>query len=191
MNTKLLFLPSWILDTLKANKGQVNQLLDYSYVKNVLSSNDLAEAVYFSEHAATGMLDIETNRGLPVSLSNIVSTSLMELWSTSGKGAQPTNGDVEKIRTYIAINDCERSLNERLFTPTGPVELDKSFEILHFDMEVIGVVIYPGAFTPGQSDENRFVLIRTLVLELTRLNPQEAVANTLLMRRYIELLAAR
>lgn len=191
MNTKFLFIPSWIMESIKASHGIESQILDHGYIKNILSSNDLSELVYFSENASR-IFNLENiNYGKDAVPSSNLVASILNLWTSLGKGAQPSNSDVEKIRAYIAVNDCERSLNERLFTTQPHCTIEKTFEIVHFDMGVIGVVIHPGAFTPGQSDENRFVLIRTLVLELTRLNPQEAVASTLLMRRYIELLNAR
>lgn len=192
MNTKFLCIPSWIVNSVKSNKGQIAQVLDHNYIKNILSPSDLAELCYFTEHVAV-ILDLE---GLPPSNDDSVCSgssfaSLIYLWQSLGKGASVQASDVDKINTYIAVNDCERSLRERLFTPDSVDSPDDSFEIIQFDMGIIGVVIHPGAFTPGQSDENRFVLIRTLVRELTRLNPQKEVARTLLMRRYIELLGVR
>lgn len=201
MNTKFLYIPSWIIDSIKASKGSVNQILDFSKVESILSNNDLAEFAFFSENASR-LLGIEpqivvetgarsSNAFIPTPQSPTIE-SILSLWNTFSKGAQPNRSDVEKIRTHIAINDCERSLNERLFTDQSPVSASvKAFDILHFDLGVIGVVIYPGAFTPGLADENRFLLVRALVKELTTLNPQEVVANTLLMRRYIELLGVR
>lgn len=192
MNTKFLYLPSWVIESILANKGRVTQLLDYEYVKNVLSPADLSEMVFFSR-AAGGLLGVDAaySGDSAVASSDNLSECIVNLWSTLGKGAPPPHSDVEKINDYIAINDCERSLNERLFSTQASNQAGKSFETIQFDLGVIGVVIYPGAFTPGQSDENRFVLIRTLVLELTRLHSQPEVASTLLMRRYIELLSAR
>ena len=190
MNTKFLFIPSWITESIRASRGDVDRILDYGYIKNILSGSDLAEMVYFSENASR-MLQVEAESApypLPPASSQVV--SVITLWNTLGKGARPNSSDVDQIRTYIAINDCERSLNERLFTPQ-PVVKESPYEVFTFDHEVIGVVIHPGAFVPGQSDENRFVLIRALALELTRLNSPEVAAGTLLMRRYIELLGLR
>lgn len=192
MNTKFLFIPSWIVNSVQSNKGQITQILDHNYIKNILSPSDLAELCYFTEHVSD-ILDLEgyPNQADGSVCSGGVTSSLISLWQNLEKGASVQASDVDKINTYIAVNDCERSLRERLFTPDSMDSPDDSFEIIQFDMEIIGVVIHPGAFTPGQSDENRFVLIRTMVQELTRLNPQKEVARTLLMRRYIELLGAR
>ncbi len=198
MNTKFVFIPNWIIQSIQANKGSVYQILDFGYIKNILSPDDLAEFVYFSENAEKILrLDVEaiTEKTIIDNQTDDIFASVLTMWTTLGKGAPPTSSDVDKIKNYHAINDCERSLNERLFTTVSFIEasanLGKTYDIHHFDLNVIGVVIYPGAFTPGQSDENRFDLIRTLVLELTRLNSQESVACTLLMRRYIELLSVR
>lgn len=195
MQTKFLFIPDWIIDSIKANKGQVTSILDFEYVKNILSPNDLAEFVYFSENASRMlMLEMTDSRTNPVknaASDEVVSVSVLKLWNELRKGAPPLNSDVDKINSYIAINDCERSLTERLFAPVTLNISDRTFEVLSFDFGVMGVVISPGAFIPGQSDENRFLLIRTLVREMTRLNSQKEVARTLLMRRYIELLSIR
>lgn len=172
-NKSVVLIPYWVEEALKRNQLPLAKALDFSVMKNILSSNDLVLFVT-AQSMLPKMIDccaLQMGWQITDAESKALYNQVMQL-------SNDPSFKTEYENRYIHLN--------------GDAQYEKPFITYDLSLEVSGLVLYPtfyqeGSLTPVP--QHHFDAVEAVLKTLYVYNTYDEVAKTPLFQHYLELLS--
>lgn len=177
----IILIPHWVHETMKRNKLELPEVLDFKKLRTLLSLQDMAGFLALQEFAAqlTGLKEVHIG-------------SLYFGWSASILANEHDQQDyLGKVVAPLADDpSIQKEVAARLFeTAARQIRLEKPFICYDLSPEFEGVVINPGFFTQTSDSSLQAELVSAMLKALYVYEPYNEVCKTPLFKRHLELLS--
>lgn len=179
---KVILVPHWVQETLRRNQMNLNECLDFSKIRSILSTNDLAGFLALQEFAGYLYGDEENFTRYP---------DLLAEWS---EGASGENLNYLQITLPALANDASivNEVKARLFSPESKdSRYEEAFITYDLKPSTVGVVVYPGHFVTGSKQKLELPLIESILKVFYVYTPYHIVAGTDFFKKYLHLLSSK
>lgn len=197
---RVVYIPFWIQAMLQRRNIPLSACLDYNQMKELLSQEDQAQFLSLQPYKlfdATYGSDgypleyVYTQRGTQVTEDDGASDSLYDVWARSLVAEDVASKSVlESIRTLCFDKMITNELKARLFAKESFSNQYKTpFITYDLTRDVIGVVVFPGYFTPEKNPSFKFDMLKSILKVFYVYNTPAMVCKTPYFRKYLEALA--
>ena len=177
----IILIPFWVHETLRRNKMELSEVLDFKKMREVLTLQDMACFLALQEYAAmlTGAQEMHMG-SLYFGWSASILANEHEVQSYLGEQVGRLAEDASTRKEVFARLFAENSRCERHEKPFICYDLSPEFE---------GVVINPGFFTQIGDRQLQSDFVAALLKALYVYEPYNEVSKTPLFKRHLELLS--
>lgn len=196
----VVYIPHWISAMLERRNKPLTTCLDYGQMRELLSQEQQAQFLalqtyklfdasygadgypmnYVYRHPGTQVTDFDEGYG-----------DLYRVWQDS-LAAEDVAGKsfLDSARNLTYGNLTSNELKARLFAKESFSEqYKKPFITYDLSRNVIGVVVYPGYFTPEKNPSFKQEMLKSILKVLYVYNTYASVCKTPYFRKYLEALA--
>lgn len=179
---KIVVVPYWIYETVHRNRMSLADALDFEKIRRICSPMDLAGFLAVQD-CATNLVGGETRAGQwNLETSWYESLRTEESKSYFANTVTPLTYDESFVRSAQSRLFSEDSRNERYSEP---------FNYYDIAPAVGAIVISPGFYTAGASDELHLRTVEAILKALYVYAPHNEAASTPWFKRYLELLSKK
>lgn len=197
---RVVYIPHWIHAMLQRRNIPLAACLDYNQMKELLSQEDQAQFLALQPYKLFDA--IYGTDGYPLSneyrqygtqVTDSLSTmeALYDVWVRSVAAEDVASKNLLESARYLCFDSVvTNELKARLFAKESFSEQYKSpFITYDLSREVIGVVVFPGYFTPEKNPSFKLQLLKDILKVFYVYNTHAPVCMTPYFRKYLEALA--
>lgn len=198
---RVVYIPHWIQAMLQRRNISLAACLDYKQMKELLSQEDQAQflalqpyKLFDATYDAEGYpLDYHyASNGTQVTDEWSIAGSLYEVWAKSLTAEDVASKSIlQSVEALCFDKIVTNELKARLFSKESFSEqYQKPFITYDLARNVIGVVVFPGYFTPEKNPSFKVDLLKSILKVFYVYNTYASVCTTPYFRKYLEALAA-
>lgn len=175
----IVFIPQWTAESLVIHKEPLATVLDINQLRRFTSTDDL-----------TGIAALNNSIGdlLGLDINLTIGKGLVNYWMTHGEAESLgyiENSIVPNITPNTAKDVFTRIINDK---PADHVEVDE-FQVIDLAADASGIILEYGFFNRADTEHVQFQLIEAILQILYVYHPHHVIANTMIGRKYLELLS--
>lgn len=177
-NTALIIIPYWIADAVRRNKLDHIDILEYSRVQKIMSTEDMAQFLRINSRVIPGIDDAQY--------------AIRHAWDQSKSDSLDYHTFYTQLNRVEAIVNVEQDINARLYKDNFDIEtLEESDSLYHIDIKKdsnIYIVIKAGFMNAMNSNEFTKRFYSDVLKKLYSLMPIHTVSNYEIFKHYLKLL---
>lgn len=172
-----VLIPFWVENVLNRNNIDIIDILNYSKLKSILSTNDLAQ-----------LKSLQTIEEISSFKELDGKWYLFNSWMNSAQESEKVELD-SVINQLSCSKDLQQDLLDRLSLEYAPLVFDESaskYKILDLNRDVTAIVLNPGFIDFERDQMNQFNLISDLLKSLYVYSTFSEVSNYSLFNKYVQ-----